>query len=353
MTDKTLLKPALMALVIIVTVVTIYENYLRNQNVRISYDDGPAMWADQRAKADCLQDERVVFIGSSRIKFALDIPTWEKQTGLKAVQLAMVGSSPVPVLKDLGNDLNFKGKLIIDVTEFLFFSNMPQHSDTPNKNINYFHDQTPAQKAGFELNQMLESQLVILDKDNISLNAALDGLQIPSRKGVFMMPIFPLQFDRSTSDRQSYMTDAFLASPKEIHQVQGIWHFFGEMAKAAPPISEMEIVEILKTVKLATDKIKARGGKVLFLRTPSSGPLAQGEKMGFPKEKFWARLLNETHCYGIHYEDYLGLNGFVCPEFSHLKLQDATVFTKNLTAILSEKKVWTAPSFKNKNNLKL
>jgi len=35
--------------------------------------------------------------------------------------LAIEGSCPRPILEDLANDQNFKGKLIVDVTEGLFF----------------------------------------------------------------------------------------------------------------------------------------------------------------------------------------------------------------------------------------
>lgn len=42
-------------------------------------------------------DKSTVFIGSSRIKFDLDIDTWEGITGDHAIQLACVGSTPIPV----------------------------------------------------------------------------------------------------------------------------------------------------------------------------------------------------------------------------------------------------------------
>ncbi|MBK6635955.1 MAG: hypothetical protein IPG38_18215 [Chitinophagaceae bacterium] len=93
-------------------------------------------------------DKSTVFIGSSRIKFDLDIPTWEQITGDHAIQLACVGSSPVPVLEDLANDKQFAGKLVIDVTEGLFFQKAP-NVETPLKNLKYYKEWTPAQKGQF------------------------------------------------------------------------------------------------------------------------------------------------------------------------------------------------------------
>ncbi len=250
---------------------------------------------------------------------------------------ALEGSSPRPVLDDLANDPHFKGRLVVDVTEGLFFSNFPGNERRPRTNIGYYHDRTPAQRASFQLNKVLESQFVFLDKQNLSLNAQLDAQMIPSRPGVFMMPIFPMDFQRNTFDRQMYMTERFVSDTNLQNRVSGIWHFFGQMAMKAPPMPEAELAAIFQSVKEATDKIRARGGEVLFVRTPSSGPALMGETMGFSRAKFWDHLLAYTGCPGIHFADYPAIDHFVCPEDSHLSPQDAVVFTQHLIKIMQEK----------------
>jgi hypothetical protein len=343
MENKTLFKSALLALAIIISTVAFCEIHLRNEGITVSYDDGPSLWSDQRAMVYEPIDKTIVFIGSSRIKYDLDIPTWENKTQLHAVQLAIEGSSPRPILEDLANDPNFKGRLIIDVTEGLFFSNAPPNVESPNKNIKYFHERTPAQQVGFLLNRPLEAHLVFLDKDNFSLNAQLDALELPSRPGVFMMPIFPLDFGRTTFERQAYMTEKFTSDPLQENQVKAIWHFFSQMSKMAPPMPAKDLANIFESVKKAIDKIKARGGEVLFVRTPSSGVYLQGENIAFPREKYWDKLLAYTNCPGIHFEDYSAIDHFVCPEFSHLSRPDAIVFTKSFVEILDKQKGWKLP----------
>ncbi|MFZ4635387.1 MAG: hypothetical protein ACOYNO_14370 [Saprospiraceae bacterium] len=323
MSETNLLKPALFALGLVAVALCGWEMYLRTHGVDITYDDGPPLWAHKRAMVYEPTDKTVVFIGSSRIKYDLDIPTWESITGTHAVQLAMEGSSPRPVLEDLANDTNFKGRLVVDVTEGLFFSNSPNNAKTPNENIAYFHDHTPAQQSSFYLNRALESQFAFLDKDNLSLNARLDALEIPSRPGVFMMPIFPMDFQRVSFGRQMFMTDRFVADTIQRNKVKGIWAFFGQMARKAPPMSEADLDAIFQSVKTAIDKIKARGGEVLLVRTPSSGGSWAGENMGFPREKYWNHLLEVTGCPGIHFADYPAIDHFVCPEDSHLSKSDA------------------------------
>lgn len=341
MNEKSLLKSAVLTLVIVVTVVLSFEIYLRNEGIVIDYDDGPPLWSNNRAMVYEPSDKAIVFIGSSRIKYDLDQGTWNSLTKVHPIQLAIEGTCPRPVLEDLANDPNFKGKVVVDVTEGLFFSMAPPNMEEAIKNIKYFHDRTPAQRASFELNKVLESQLVFLNKDYYSLNAQLDGLEIQSRPGVFVMPLFPMNFSRTTFARQEYMNDAFLASPAEINQVKGNWVFFGKLARSAPPTPPKVYDAIFKKVKENINKIKARGGEVVFVRTPSSGDYFKGESMGFPRDKFWERLLKETDCPGIHFKDYAAMAHFECPEFSHLKLSDAILFTKSFFNELSKQKGFT------------
>lgn len=340
MENKTLLKSAILMLVIVVITTAFCEISLRNKGIPISYDDGPPLWSDKRAMVYEPTDDAVVFIGSSRIKYDLDIPTWNNITNIHAVQLAVEGSSPRPALEDIANDPNFKGRLIIDVTEGLFFSKGGPLDKTLNENIKHFHDRTPAQRVSFILNKPLESQLVFLNKDYFSLNAKLDALEIPRRPGVFMMPLFPIEFSNNTFERQTYMTPEFLTDTVLQNKVKANWAFFASLGKGAPPMPEAELNAIFKSVKAATDKIKARGGKVLFVRTPSSGGYFQGENMGFPRKKYWDKLLSYTNCPGIHFMDYPSIDHFICPELSHLSQPDAEIFTKHFITILEKEKGW-------------
>jgi hypothetical protein len=349
MENKTLLKSAILTLVIVITVVALWEISLGNNGVYLSYDDGPPMWSDKRAMVYEPKNQTIVFIGSSRIKYDLDIPTWQSLTGTRAIQLAVEGSSPRLALEDLANDVNFKGRLIVDVTEGLFFSGFSPREKILNQSIKYFHERTLAQRASFILNKLLESQFVFLEKDYFSLNAQLDALEIPNRPGIFVMPLFPIDFNRMTFDRQEFMTAGFVADTNQTNQVKGIWYGFAEMGKKAPPMKETELDAILKSVKMATDKIKARGGEVLFIRTPSSGPSLIGENMGFPREKYWDKLLSYTNCPGIHFIDYPAIDHFVCPELSHLSQPDAEVFTKHFIAILEKEKGWKLSNPKKTN----
>lgn len=353
MENKNLVKAAVLTLILVIVSIGSWEFYLRSKGFDTSYYDDPALWAQKRSMIYEPADKATVFIGASRIKFDLDIDTWQNITGDHAIQLACVGSTPVPILQDLANDKNFKGKLIVDVVEGLFFSASAGNAKRPNENMKYYKDQTPAQRASFHINHLLESKFVFLDKEWLSLNELLNGLHVPSRPGVYDFPGFPSEFGRVKFNRQEYMTDKLVADTNIQNKVKSIWDGFRKMAPPLPPPGPVldsvlaatgkEQDSIFNVVKTAVDKIKARGGQVLFVRPPSSGAYLMGEKMNFPREKFWNKLLAVTNCPGIHFEDYPEIAHFICPEFSHLSPADAIVFTKNLIKILQEEKGWSFP----------
>jgi hypothetical protein len=307
-----------------------WEIYLRSKGITVSYDDGGALWSDKRAMVYEPADKTTVFIGSSRIKYDLDIPTWEKITGRHAVQLGVEGNTPVPTLVDLGNDPNFKGKLVVDVMEPLFFSPPGGGLRDVREFIQYYKKRTPAQWASFKLNHMLESQFVFLDKDFLSLNAKLDKLLIPNRPNVYFFPLFPMDFEHISFDRQNTMTPRFLADTSLQHQVKNIWLFLMAAGRNAPRPAVSPVPGIFQSVKEAVEKIKARGGDVVFVKPPVNGPFQAAEMGGFPRAKFWDPLLASTHCPGFFFTDNPETAHMICPEWSHLSPQDAVLYTKAL-----------------------
>ena len=348
--EKSIAKSALLMLVIVTAVVTGYEVHLRNGGLQPSYDDSPSLWADKRADVYGDKQDQVVFIGSSRIKYDLDIDTWKRLTGIQPVQLACVGSTPVPILKDLAADPDFRGRLVIDVTEPIFFSSMPFFYERPTSGLKYYHDHTIAQDVSFQLHSALESQLVLLDEENLSMNAQLGIMpfifpMLQNRPGVMGPPVFPMEFARTTFDRQTYMTPHFLADTAQVGIVKSIWAGLSKMPMP-PPMNDAQILAFLQDIKKCTDQIKARGGDVVFVRTPSSGPFREMEKMGFARQRYWDKMLAVTGCSGIHFEDDVATKNLVCPEFSHLTVEDARRYTQAFVRNLSKIKGWNVQSEK-------
>jgi len=240
----------------------------------------------------------------------------------------------------LGNDEKFKGKLIIDVTEGLFFGTWEEAE--VNKRVKYAKEATPAQRAGDKINFALESQFTFLDKDLFSLNSMLTDLRIPDRKGVRGDVIFPPKFSYETFDRQEIMTDEFAKDTAMQRWQTDIWTMFGALSNDTQ-VGGDTLQKIFDEVKTSIAKIIARGGKVIFVRTPSSGGYWEHEPIQFPRAKYYDKLLSETGCKGIHFKDYPDMANFICPEWSHLKKEDAVLYTQALIKAL-QKENWFSSS---------
>lgn len=219
------------------------------------------LWSIKRKEIYTPINEATVFIGPSRIKFDLDIPTWESITGEKALQLSFVGTSPRPLLDDLAKDEKFAGKVIIDITEGIFFDrkeSMANHS--ADKAVEFYKDWTPAERFSSSLNNILETNLIFLDKDKFSLNALLRDIELPKRKGVFMMPLFPRGFEMCHASRQNFMTADFVRDTVLHNRQIAAWRYFGDFEKGTA-VKGDSLTAIFKKVKVSIDKDNRKGRK--------------------------------------------------------------------------------------------
>jgi len=330
-------------LVIVAIFVVCLENYWRNRGFLPSYNDDKVLWATQRKRVYQPMDQATVFIGGSRIKFDLDIPTWEKLTGEKAVQLALVGTPARLTLRDLANDERFKGKLIIDVAETQFFSiDTIRRDKSAREAIEYYYKETLAQKVSASISYALESKFVFLEEGKFGLNSLLNDLRVSNRSGVVGPPVFPKEFAITSFSRQTAMSPMFLADPNLQKRQIDAWTRLPTSAINKPsPMRGDTLMAVLKGIKMSVDRIRSRGGRVIFVRPPSSGNLLVNEERIYPRQQYWDRLLEYTHVPGIHFLDHPAIAHFSCPEWSHLSPEDAVTFTRYLVEILQDEKGWT------------
>ncbi len=335
------IRAGLLALFLVTAFVIGWEAYWRLQGFELSYNDDEPLWAFHRQRIYESSPAAPVMIGSSRIKFGLDLTRWEEATGADPIQLALVGTSPRPVLANLAQDENFKGTVLVGVTEFLFFSPPGGPFEIKAHNsLKFYPDWSMAQQASFRVNQALESQLMFLDEERFALRFLLDRLYIPNRPGVFAIPPFPLPFTVNYFNRQTSITEEFMADTALQNQQKQIWvGLFTNAPKV--PMADSTLNAIFDDVKASVAKIQARGGKVLFVRMPSTGPIREFEKQAFPREKFWDRLLHETGAPGIHFEDYPQLASYPCVEWSHLGPEEAKAFTRDFIQIMQQETGWS------------
>jgi hypothetical protein len=338
------LKASIVALVLIAAFIGGLEYYWRSKGYQLSYNDDKMFWARERRKAYEPADKATVFIGSSRIKWDLDIGTWEKLTGEKAIQLAVVGSPPRKVLLDLANDEKFAGKVVVDMVEPLVYLLDTLRTERFVRDaVEYSINETPAQRASGTLGLALESKFVLLEEGKFGLDQLFkEHSQDNNRKGVIAPPIvFRKEYVVTTSRRQNKFTPVFLNNPGLIKEHLVNWAKRGWPTRKDLKIAKNKTLDSLCLVyKTAIDKIRARGGTVIMVRLPSNGTTLEAELKHFPKKEYWDYMLQYTNTPGIYYADHSATAGLICVENSHLNHGDAIKYTTSLVHTLQSEYGW-------------
>jgi len=92
--------------------------------------------------------------------------------------------------------------------------------------------------------------------------------------------------------------------------------------------------ELVARVAADVERIRSRGGEVVFVVLPFTGDYAEKEHAFAPREEYWDVLLARTGAAGVHFEDVSALRGYACPDGCHLDSRDAPSFTRALLAEL-------------------
>jgi transposase len=333
---------------VVITVVVIiatagWEFYCRSLGYGPTLNDNEDLWTMKRRM---VKPESVVIIGDSRAWFDVDLDEFQKGLGKRPIQLAMAGSTVLPALVDLADDEHFHGTIICSVVPHLFFA--PPGSppmDRAEKGVKRFHNQTPAQRVSQYLAMPLEEHIAFLKPDDLSLEALLNRLPIANRPGALVPPRFPPYFQTEDRERRARMWDECAKPGSELaKQIQQIW--IPLFTPPAPPSyipKEVFFAQINEGIKkrfadvtAATEKIRSRGGKIVFVRFPNTGGLKELEDRITPREKTWDPLLKMTGAPGIYYSDFPDLSGFDCPEWSHLSADDSVEFSRRLVPHLRD-----------------
>lgn len=316
-----------------------WEFYWRSQGKIPTIQDDNGLWASTRAKVDKLTDEDFLFVGSSRIHFDVQLGIWEELTGKKPVQLAMGGSSPLPMLRDIARNSSFSGTIIVGITPPLFFSTTfpkaPPISG-PQERIDYFKKRTYAQKFNQWLSMPLQRNLVMIHSyeemvsGNFDLRSILETVQIGNRTKKPQMPPFP-EFGSIDEDRNVRMLDRMIKEPEFAQTIINAWMFLIKgSASMPPPDKKSTTAFFLEDIEI----LKKRGARIILLRAPSAGEFHEIEQKVAPRKTFWDELVSKSGLPSYHFEDYEQFKALHLPELSHLSAEDADFFTRELIKIM-------------------
>jgi hypothetical protein len=329
--------------VIVITATVAWELYARSKGYAPTLNDNSDLWTLRRR---AVEPESLVVIGDSRGWYDVDLNEFEKGLGKRPIQLASGGMCGFPVLKDLADDESFHGTIVCSVVPRLLFA--PPRTppmERGEKAVKRFHDQTLAQRASQYLAMPLEERVAFLKQEDLGLDGLLKDLPIPNRPGAQVPRRLPPYFGTIDRERRARMVEACVDPNGPLaRKVQQVWSV---NFTAPPPPSYIpkdvfmaKIGEAIQKryvdVTAAIQKIRGRGGKIVFVRFPYSGGLKEIEDRDTPREKTWDPLLKMTGAPGIYYSDFPDLKDFQCPEWSHLTAGDSVEFSKRLVPHLRE-----------------
>jgi hypothetical protein len=313
-------------LVVFVTALAGWEFYWRGWGSEPAIRNSPGLWAMQRRRIDNGEGHETVIVGSSRMLFDVQLPVWEQVGGERPIQLAIEGTSPLPVMEQLADDPDFTGRLVIGVAPDIFFTGFTYLSDK----YELYTKETPSERVAQRLSMtLLEPWLAYYDED-FALTKVLKRQSWPARKGA---PAF-LEVRKlavSSADRNTHMWSKVENDAEYAALCQRIWaQDFTEAPFGSEEALQKKIAgEIDRAVKVV-ERLRARGVSIVFVRAPSDADYLAFEDRWFPRETTWNVLLEKTGVPGIHFEDYPAMQGLRLPEWSHLAAEDAGKYTAAL-----------------------
>ena len=292
--------------------------------------DSPGHWSVERRKVDRGEAD-IAIVGDSRILFDTDLALLERMTGLRAVQLATVGTNSSFLLEDLAADPDFTGVALVGITELSYFRPKEQGAGYAARSLDYFSRESPSQRFGHRIQLALSHVFAFIDGNHRLSELAVTWPYWP-RRYVRNAYDNPWKVMETQAGRQTWMWPVIWQNPWRLAQARRAWNDFkGE------PVTDDVIVETIARSKAAIETIRARGGEVVYLRPPSMDPLLSNEHLRAPREKVWDRLIRETGTVGLYYADDPSLREMDLPEYSHLSPVCARQYTWAYAKALRER----------------
>jgi hypothetical protein len=312
---------SLVVLILVLLLSSLWEWQMRRLelvpgDMSSSYDT----WAELRREVD-RRDVPLLLIGDSRILYDTDLDRVQQLTGLRPIQLGIPGGTGLLVLEDIANDSHFKGLAIVGMAETSFFDNRFTVKRT-REAIDLSKNESPSKRASYQIQRVIAPFLAMLDEDYglSTMVAHLDPHWRPGVRGPYddVWKVGELAPDGNARLWRRLEHDQRLND-----HARTVWfELFPPF-----PIDDKSIQEILVRAKTAVDKIRARGGDVVFLRPPSGLDLGKVEYGHIPRARGWDPLLAYTHAKGVHADDLANAQNLILPESSHLSHPCAIVFT--------------------------
>lgn len=331
------------ALALLVGYVVLTEARLAGAGFQPTVLDTQARWLNERERASRVGQRGLIIVGASRVQLGLDLDVLRRETGLEPVQLAIDGSSFIPVFLGLAEDPAITGTVLVDFQyplaadvgssdryqrayEVLVNRSIDLNyewiegglSDLLNRHLRSYADNAKPWDSLLSriLNPAASPQYLVTYPDR---SRAADYSKVD-------MPEFYLRRVQNNLSMRMNMPGPDGAKEWE-------YRLQSHIARLEPSARE-PFHQAISQLEAAVRAIQSRGGKVIFLHMPTSGLIREIERKRYPRSLFWDPFSRGTSARTLHSEDVPELARFKCPDGSHLDYRDRPAFTRALVRAL-------------------
>jgi hypothetical protein len=326
--DCSWIKMWAMALVLSGGILGGLEAWYRHHGHRPTIRDDASLWAYHRDQVyGDAYTRPVVCLGDCRMQLGFMPALLENRfRGYRVAQLAVYETSPMAALRDLANDRRFHGVVLCGVTEREFCDDV---WETQQDYVDFYRRQ-------YNLNVML----------NVLMGAAIEEHAVLVHPYLRLDMVLshwiqegslPTPYYLETHWDRSRLAD-YTAVDLAVHRAWSMRRLSWLLSSGAPPEPGTWLSWALR-IEPSVKAIQARGGRVVFIRFPTSGDYNVKEQAVFPRAQCWDRFAAQTSALTIHFKDFPSLADFSCPDLVHLDRRDVPRFTLELLDILDDKEV--------------
>lgn len=301
------------------------EVFLSSRGSRPSVKDNEKLWSHERRSLLHAGPEALVLVGSSRMALGFSPEGWQQEfPGQKVVQLAINGSTSLPLLRDLAGEPGFRGRVICEIEGWHLVGQ--EQTKAAQDYVDYYRKYWVSPFQDFEclLRAKLQSRLALL-REGVGYGEGLKNLW---RGNGFKLKPYCIQVGVDRCMDADY-------TRIDVRQQEMTWLEHLESQTRLTQFTESQWLDRVRELKDSIRKIESRGGRVILVRFPTSGPLRVAEERAYPRERYWNRMVEGLAA--LHFEDVPSLRSFSCPEGSHLDARDKVQFTAALARELKNR----------------
>lgn len=311
-----------LAAALVLSTTGVWEWRLRSETVLPEYVDNRALWVATRHELDSYGSSAVAVLGASRVQRAIHPETLARALGGRVAQLAVEGTSAIPLLEDLAADPRFTGTVLFSVAPAFSYNRRLSKLDAGNQSawIAHYRSQSRSRRIEHDLRLAVQGVFTFRSPD-AALTRVLPEL---IKNGSLPGPDFKHTF-RDRSVRIDYAKFDQPANPQRIVDLY---------LENTEPYEADEFSDLVNYISALVDILTAKNCRVIFLRLPSGGIVRQLERRMFPNERFWGYMEQNIGAEFIHFEDYPELSGYLSVDGSHVASEKSAAFTEALASVI-------------------